>query len=345
MRIFADKLSGQLQRQLQNVYLVFGNEPLLILESRDAINQTAKQAGFLEKYYFTIDAQLNWNDVFDCCQALSLFSSKKVIELEVPESGINAAIGKALVELSGLLNPDIILILFGSKLTKQQENAKWFKTLHQHGSWVSCLTPDIQRLPQFVLTRCQKLNLHPDPEALQMLAQWHEGNLLALVQSLEKLALLYPDGELTLVRLEDSLNRYNHFTPFHWADALLAGKANRAQRILRQLEAEGIEPVILLRTIQRELSLLIQYKKELQQLSHGQLFDKYRIWQSKRPLYSSALQRLTPKQMNRLLKLLTQAEILVKTQYDQSPWPVIAQLSLEFCASESGNMTQLPLES
>ena len=346
MRIFADKLSAQLQRQLHNVYLVFGNEPLLLQESRDAIYQAARQAGFEEKHYFSIDAQLNWNEVFDCCQALSLFSSKKIIELEAPESGVNAAASKALIELSEQLNPDVILLLFGSKLTKQQENAKWFKTLNQQGAWVSCLTPDIQRLPQFVQTRCQKLNLHPDAQALQMLAQWHEGNLLALVQSLEKLALLYPDGELTLIRLEDSLNRHNHFTPFHWVDALLAGKGNRAQRILRQLEAEGVEPVILLRTLQRELSLLMVYKRELQHLSFGQLFDKYRIWQNKRPLYSAALQRLTSKQLNRLWKLLTQAEVLAKTQYELSPWPVITEVSLEFCASETetGSMPPLPMQ-
>lgn len=342
MRIFADKLAAHLQRELKNVYLIFGNEPLLLAESRDAIITTAKANGFLEKHYFSLDAQLDWNQVFDCCQALSLFSDKKIIELEVPESGVNATTGKSLIELAGQLHPDIILIIFGSKLTRQQENAKWFKTLHQHGLWVSCLTPDIQRLPQFVQTRCRQLNLHPDAQALQMLAQWHEGNLLALVQSLEKLALLYPDGELTLVRLEEALNRHNHFTPFHWVDALLAGKANRAQRILHQLEAEGVEPVILLRTLQKELLQLIRYKNELQNTSLAQLFDKYRIWQSKRPLYSAILQRLTLKQLNRDLKLLTQAEYLTKTQYDQSPWPVIAQLSLELCAPDSAAAIPLP---
>ncbi|PWI35177.1 DNA polymerase III subunit delta [Vibrio albus] len=338
MRIFADKLPAQLQRELKNVYLIFGNEPLLLSESRDAVITAAKEAGFSEKHYFTLDAQLDWNQVFDCCQALSLFSDKKIIELEVPESGINAAAGKSLVELAEQLNPDVLLIVFGSKLTRQQENAKWFKALHQHGMWVSCLTPDIQRLPQFVQARCRKLNLHPDAQALQMLAQWHEGNLLALVQSLEKLVLLYPDGELTLVRLEEALNRHNHFTPFHWVDALLAGKASRSQRILRQLEAEGVEPVILLRTLQKELTLVVRYKHELQTMPLAQLFDKYRVWQSKRPLYSAILQRLTLKQLNRAFKLLTQAEILTKTQYDQSPWPVIAQITLELCIPEQVNV-------
>ena len=164
-----------------------------------------------------------------------------------------------------------------------------------------------------------------------MLAQWHEGNLFALTQSLEKLALLYPDGVLNLVRLEESLSRHNHFTAFHWVDALLAGKAKRSQRILRQLEAEGVESVILARTIQKELTQLLNMATQIKTKPIGQVFESYRIWQSKRPLYSSALNRLQPEKIMQLLQLLAKIELLVKTQYDQSSWPLLHQLSTEIC--------------
>ncbi|WP_375753100.1 DNA polymerase III subunit delta [Vibrio sp. HN007] len=336
MRIFAEKLSDNLARQLSNIYLVFGNEPLLLLESRDQIYSVAVQAGFDEKHQFVVDSNINWNDVYDCCQALSLFSSKKVIELEIPESGINAGASKELISLSDNLNEDVVLLVTGSKLTKQQENAKWFKTFNQKGIWVSCLTPDISRLPSFIQTRCFKLGLKPDPEALQMLAQWHEGNLLALSQSLEKLSLLYPDGVLTLVRIEESLSRHNHFTAFHWMDAVLAGKPNRALRILRQLEAEGVEPIILLRTLQKELQLLLELKRESQGMNNpGALFDKHRIWQSKRPLYNAALNRLSYKSLTHSYRELTKIEIMAKTQYESSGWLDINRLSIELCSSKS----------
>ncbi|NOH97990.1 DNA polymerase III subunit delta [Vibrio sp. 99-70-13A1] len=331
MRIFADRLTEQLNKQLSQVYLIFGNEPLLLQESREAIQIAAKQQGFDERHRFAIDNSMDWNQVYDCTQALSLFSSRQIIELELPESGVNASIAKELLALSDHLHDDIMLIVVGTKLTKAQENAKWFKALSNQGHWVSCLTPDAQRLPQFVQTRCRAMGLSPDAEATQMLAQWHEGNLFALTQSLEKLALQYPDGQLTLVRLEESLSRHNHFTPFHWIDALLAGKGNRAQRILRQLEAEGVEAVILLRSLQRELTLLLQMQQQLKQMPIGQVFDKYRIWQSKKALYNTALTRVSHKQLHSLFALLTQAELYAKTQYEHSPWPLIHQLSVEFC--------------
>ncbi|WP_394146324.1 DNA polymerase III subunit delta [Vibrio atypicus] len=331
MRVFAERLGEQLSKQLHPTYLIFGGEPLLLQESRQAIQKAAFAQGFEERHRFAVDSSFGWNLVYDCCQAMSLFSARQIIELELPEAGVNAAIAKELLAIADLLHQDVLLVVIGTKLTKAQENAKWFKALSSKGCWVSCLTPDIQRLPQFVQARCRALNLKPDPEAVQMLAQWHEGNLFALTQSLEKLALLYPDGQLNLIRLEESLSRHNHFTAFHWVDALLAGKANRAQRIMRQLEAEGVEVVILARTIQKELSQLLAMLQMMKSSSMNQVFESYRIWQSKRPLYSAALGRLSVVRVSQLLQLLAKIEILTKTQYDQSSWPLLHQLSAEMC--------------
>ncbi|MDR9830681.1 DNA polymerase III subunit delta [Vibrio sp. FNV 38] len=335
MRIFADRLHEQLAKKLSPVYVIFGNEPLLLHESRLAIAEQAKKQGFLERHRFVLDNQTDWNAIFDCFQAMSLFSNQQIVELEVSESGVNAAQGKELIELATHLNQDTLLVLIGSKLTKAQENSKWFKTLSDQGTWVNCLTPDISRLPQFVKQRCQKIGLKADQESLQMLAQWHEGNLLALTQSLEKLALQYPDGQLSLVRIEQSLSRHNHFTVYHWIDALLAGKANRAQRIMRQLEAEGVEGVIIARSLQKELKLLMQLQGEMQQQPMPQVFEKNRIWQSKRPLYSAALQRLDIHSLQYCWALLTKAEITLKTQYEQPVWPIIQQLGVTLCSPQT----------
>lgn len=332
MRIFADKLAENLERKFFPIYLLMGNEPLLLQESKDLLYKSAKDKGFLDKQRFTLDKQVDWNLIFDCCQALSLFSNQQIIELELPETGVTAASAKELVNLTTMLNPDILLIVIGNKLSRAQENTKWFKALHQNGLLVSCNSPELRQLPLFVQQRCRKLKLTPDAEAIQMLAQWHEGNLLALAQSLEKLALLYPDGKLTMPRVEAALSRHNHFTPFQWTDALLAGQAKRAQRILRQLHAEGQEAIILLRTIQKELFLLIEMRQSFDHGSaFGKIFDQHRIWQNKRPLYTSALQRLNLAFLQRQVHLLCQLELSVKTTFDQDPWPKLSQLSIELC--------------
>jgi DNA polymerase-3 subunit delta len=329
MRIFADRLTEQLTKGLAPLYLLFGNEPLLLQESINAIEQTAKSQGFEEIHRHQADNTIDWDIVYDQCQAMSLFASRQIIEITLPEAGANAQIATHLVEICQLINPDILLVIIGPKLTKAQESSKWFKTLSANGTWVNCLSPDMNRLPQFVAQRCARLGLHPDKEAVQMLAQWHEGNLMALAQSLEKLALLFPDGQLTLVRIEESLTRHNHYTVFNWTDSLLEGKPNRGQRILRQLKAEATEPTILLRSLQKELLLLWALKVKQQQGQLSAEMDRQRVWSSKRPLYSAALNRLDLDKIQSLIQQLTNVEKLVKTQYIDAPWLSLEQISAQ----------------
>ncbi|SHO57998.1 DNA polymerase III subunit delta [Vibrio quintilis] len=329
MRIFAESLAGQLHQQLLPVYLIFGNEPLLIQESKAAVKAAAKNQGVDTFCRYQVDSSLNWDEVFEHFQTLSLFSSRQLVELTLPDS-FTASVTSKLLTLSTLVNQDTTLVINGPKLTKAQENTKWYKALTTNGCHVNCLSPDLNRLPQFVLQRCKGLGLSPDKETIQMLAQWHEGNLLALVQSLEKLALLYPDGQLTVIRVEASLSRHNHFSVFHWIDALLDGKSNRCQRILRQLKAEGTEPVILLRSVQKELYLLLelQSQKDHQDIYH--LMNQYRIWKNKRPFYIHALERLNLPAIHRLIHQLSHLESVTKLQYNQDPWPLLQQLSIDF---------------
>ncbi len=329
MRIFADRLPEQLAKGLAPAYLIFGNEPLLIQESLNSIEYQAKSEGFEEIHRYQADNTIDWDSIYDQCRELSLFASRQLIEITLPENGANAQVAAHLIEIGQQINPDVILIIIGQKLTKAQESTKWFKTLSSLGIWVNCLSPDLNRLPQFVAQRCTKVGLIPDKEAVQMLAQWHEGNLLALAQSLEKLALLFPDGRLTLIRIEESLTRHNHFTVFHWTDALLEGKSNRSQRILRQLKAEGMEPTILLRSVQKELLLLWQLKVKQEQGQLSAELDRLRVWSSKRPIYSAALNRLNLDNIQSLIKQLTIIEKLVKTQYSDTPWQSLEQLSLD----------------
>jgi len=341
MRIYPEQLTQQLNKGLRQAYLLFGNEPLLKQECSVQIKQAAEKAGFNERHAFTIDAQLDWNQVLDCCQAMSLFSSRQIIELEVPESGLNPNQAKALQEVIATLHTDILLLMHGPRLNKKQESAKWFKAVADLGLYVPCNTPDARHLPRFIQGRCQQLGLQPDHESVLMLAQWHEGNLLALAQSLQKLTLLYPDGALTVVRLEEALSRHNHYTPFQLVDALLAGQSKRSQRVLRQLEGEGIEAVILLRTLQRELTQL--YKMQ-EMGSKGNplniIFEQFRIWQSRREVYIGALHRLPLSTLIQLLRQLAELEVKVKTDFDYQPWPALSALCAEMCGIRTHTMAQ-----
>ncbi|QQK72951.1 DNA polymerase III subunit delta [Pectobacterium versatile] len=331
IRLYPEQLTAQLHEGLRGCYLVFGSDPLLLQESFDSIKRVAQQHEFSEHFSFILDLHTDWDAIFSTCQALSLFASRQSLLLVLPENGPNAAMGENLVKLSGLLHPDILLILRGHKLTKAQENSAWFKALAQDSVYINCLTPEQAQLPRWVAQRAKSMKLTLDEQATQLICYCYEGNLLALSQALERLALLYPDGKLTLPRVESAVNDAAHFTPFHWLDALLAGKGKRAWHILQQLKQEDCEPVILLRTLQRELLQLLALKRRMSDTPLRTLFDQQKVWQNRRDLLTQALQRLSLQQLQQAVRLLTQVEITLKQDYGQSVWSELESLAMLLC--------------
>lgn len=331
IRLYPEQLRAQLSEGLRAAYLLLGNDPLFLQESLDAIRHACVNEGFTEHHTFTLDASTDWNEIFSLCQAMSLFASRQTLLLLLPENGPNAAINEQLSTLVSLLHDDLLLIVRGNKLTKSQENAAWIQALASRAVQISCQTPEPAQLPRWLANRAKQSNLQLDEPASQLLCYCYEGNLLALAQALERLSLLWPDGKLTLPRVEQAVNDAAHFTPFHWVDALLAGKSKRALHILQQLRLEGSEPVILLRTVQRELLLLVTLKRQSAHTPLRSLFDKHRVWQNRRGMVGEALNRLSGPQLRQAVTLLSRAELTLKQDYGQSIWAELESLSLLLC--------------
>lgn len=331
IRIYPEQLRAQLREGLRACYFLAGNEPLLIQESADAIRAAAGSQGFEEHFSVTLDAQTDWQALFASCQALSLFTLRQTLTLTLPENGPNAAMAEQLVALSALLHSDILLVLRMTKLTKAQENSAWYKALSSQAVLVPCQTPEQAQLPRWVAARAKAMQLSVDEAAVQLLCYCYEGNLLALAQALERLSLLWPDGKLTLPRVEAAVNDAAHFTPFHWVDALLAGKGKRALHILHQLQKEESEPVILLRTLQRDLLTLLHLQRNQAKQPLRTLMDQQRIWQNRRALFTGALQRLDAGRLHQAVHLLAELELTMKQDYGQNLWPQLETLSLLLC--------------
>ncbi len=342
-RIFPEQLAVSLKNNLSGIYYLLGQDPLLLSESRDLIIQTAIAQGFDEKFEVQADNSTDWNDLFERCQSIGLFFNKQILILNLPENP-TALLHNNLSELISLLNADVLLILQLPKLTKPMEKQEWFKRAEQyepHIPLVNCQTPNAEQLPRWVLNRAKTMGLNIEQEAVQLLCYSYENNLLALKQSLQLFALLYPDNKLTFARVKSVVEQASVFTPFQWIDALLEGKESRARRILQGLQAEEVQPVILLRTLQRELLVLLELSKPQQRLTDldqalplSQLregFDRLKVWQNRRPFFTQAFQRLTYRKLYLILQQLAQLERAVKQDFSADVWDMLADLSVQIC--------------
>lgn len=343
-RIYPEHLATSLQHGLKAAYLAIGQDPLLLDETKLLIQQVAYQQGFDEKKEINIENSTDWNDLFECCQSMGLFFNRQLLVLNLPEN-LNTTQQAKLQELISLLHPDILLLLTLPKLSKNIEKQQWFLQLATlNAITINCNTPILEQLPKWILARAKAMALWIEPESVQLLAYSYESNLLALKQILQLLQLLYPDNKLSFSRVKSCVEQASVFTPYQWIDALLAGKCNRALRILDRLKQEDLQPVLLVRLLQRELKTLLDLTLSThnQNLSHqGQHkidlshlrteFDRLKIWKNRRPLYTEILKRLTYYKLYQLLQQLADIERIIKRDFSADVWQQLEKLSLDCC--------------
>ena len=336
-RVFAEQLAPSLARQLCPLYLLTGEDPLLLSESQDAIVQSAIQQGFDERFEQDINASTDWNALFERAQSFGLFFAKQVLVLNFPEN-LTSPMQQGLAELIQLLHADFLLLAKIPKLSKAMEKQAWFVAADKaNGLQVSCQTPSAEQLPRWLNARAKAMGLQLDAEAAQLLCYSYENNLLALKQTLQLLDLLYPDHQLSFARVNGVVEQSAVFTPYQWVDALLAGKGNRARRILQGLQQEDVQPIILLRTLQRDLLTLLELARPEQPVHLNdpiptyklrEHFDRLKVWQNRRPLFSQAVQRLTYGKLYAIIQQLAQLERLAKNEFDNDLWNQLADLSV-----------------
>ncbi|MPY22823.1 DNA polymerase III subunit delta [Shewanella psychropiezotolerans] len=329
MRVYPDQLLRNLS-PLKQCYLIFGDDPWLCETSRSQIYHQAKSQGFEEKIQLTQESGFNWNELVDQWQAMSLFSSRRVIELILPQAKPGAEGGTIFQSLMQMANPDVLLIITGPKLAAEQTKSKWFKTLDSQGIYVPCMTPEGSQFQRWLEGRIQHFALNLTRDAKDMLFSLYEGNLLAADQSLQLLQLLSPNEQIDSPELSRYFEDQSRFSVFQLTDAMLNNRQDKAQHILSQLKAEGVAMPIILWGIFKELAILLQLKsaQEAQESLQG-LWGKLRIWDKRKPFYLAALNRLSQFQIEALLASASDIELKLKQQGIED-WTGVSHLSLLF---------------
>jgi len=339
MRIYPEKLQAQLKKPLLPVYVISGDEPLLSQECADAIRIAAREQGFTERELFHFEGnskQFDWDPLINEFNAMSLFSDKKIIEARVPGGKPGDKGIAALAEICANPTPDNLLLVIFPKLEKSALNSKWLKTLESAGAHIQVWPVNATQMPRWIDQRLRASNINANQEAVQILADRVEGNLLAAVQEIEKLKLLAPEGAVDGCTMSSVVTDSARYNVFEFVDRILAGDAQSAAKSLRGLENEGTEPIPLLWAITRELRILV---KASDAVANGQKSDwalkKAGVWEKRIPLFRSALKRLKPAHLRMLLRQASAIDRGIKGMRDADTWDELATLALSFAGSQT----------
>jgi DNA polymerase-3 subunit delta len=248
MKLSLDELPAQLAQRLLPAYLISGDEPLRVGEASDLIRARARAAGYEEREVFFIErAGAVWDEVQQSAQSLSLFANRRVIEIRMPtgKPGVNGA--AALLRVMAAAGDELLLLVITGKLERETQGAEWVRALQARGAWLPIWPIARAQLPQWLQARFRAAGLRADEEALELLAERSEGNLLAAQQEIEKLALLLPPGAaVSATEVAASSADSARFDVFQLGEAVRAMEPGRSLRILAGLQAEGAEALLVL---------------------------------------------------------------------------------------------------
>ena len=246
MQLRGPDLPQQLAKGLLPAYVIHGDEPLLAMEAADAVRAAARKNGFTERQVIEPGRSFDWSEFTHAAASMSLFAEKKIVELRLPNGKPGAHGGPAIAAYCENPNPDQLLLITLPRLDRSGQGSAWFNALSRLGAVVDIWPLDRARLTGWISERLARQKQRAPREVLDFLAERVEGNLLAAHQEILKLALLAPEGELSLETVEEAVASVARYDPYDAAQALVSGDIARYVRVIEGLRGEGEAPTFVL---------------------------------------------------------------------------------------------------
>lgn len=329
MKINPGQLGQALEKSLAPVYLVSGDEPLLVQEACDQVRARAREAGFNDRQVYHADQHLNWGALRDELGAMSLFAERRRIEIHLPTGKLGD--GRDVIE-HALTQPadDILLLLISTRLDAAETRRKWYKQLQKTGVHVTVWPVDADKFAGWLQQRARSRGLTLTQGALNLLAERLEGNLLAASQELDRLSLLAAEKTINEDVVEAAVQYSARFNIFEVISDLLAGRAPHASKVITTLQQEGESPLGLLAVLVRDINMTLELQQAMKRREVPATFlKKHGVFQPQRArAIEQAARRLRPPTLHQALTLCSEADRAAKGYGDLSPWHHLSDLAV-----------------
>lgn len=322
MRLKPENLAQELGRGLASVYLVSGDDPLLVGEAVDAIRSAARAAGYADRTVFSIERYFDWGEFRQAAQSLSLFAERRLFELRMPTGKPDKG-AATLIDVATRPPPDVVCLIVTDKLDRKAGDTPWIRAVEEHGVWVQIWPVETAALPAWLRARAAALHIALDPQAAHLIVERVEGNLLAAKQELDKLVLLADGKRITAELVVQTVADSARFDVLQLGSAAAAGEKERTLRILLGLKSEGMDPTLILWALVRELRGLyqMQERRRLRGSNRGS------GWHLAAVPTAEALSRLGKVPLVPLMRQAQHADRVLKGLARGDPWLAVTGLA------------------
>jgi DNA polymerase-3 subunit delta len=346
MQLALPQLQAHLQKGLRSLYTLHGDEALLVQEAADAIRATARAQGYTERSVHVVSgAHFDWSEVLAAGGSLSLFADRQMLEVRIP-TGKPGKEGSPMIQQlaqSAEGNDSTLTLFILPKLDNPTKKGAWFGALDQYGVTLQVESVERAHLPQWIAQRLKLQNQsvaagQEGQACLQFFADRVEGNLLAAHQEIQKLGLLYPQGELSLEQVESAVLNVARYDVFKLSESVLSGQVARVQRMLDGLQAEGEAAVLVHYTLAEDIRALKRVKDAIAEGKPLPMaLREQRIWGVREKLFERVLPRLSGARLAQLLQNAHQVDGIVKglkvADWPTDPWQALQRLALRVASA------------
>ncbi len=346
MQLALPQIQAHLQKGLRSLYTLHGDEALLVQETADAIRAVARSQGYTERSVHVVSgAHFDWSEVLAAGGSMSLFADKQLLEIRIP-TGKPGKEGSPMIQQLAQTaegNDSTLTLFILPRLDSATKKGAWFGALDQYGVTVQIDSLDRAQLPQWI---AQRLKLQGQSvvagqegqNCLQFFADRVEGNLLAAHQEIQKLGLLFPQGELTQAQVESAVLNVARYDVFKLSESVLSGQIARVQRMLDGLQAEGEAAVLVHYTLAEDIRALKRIKDAMAEGKPLPMaLREHRIWGPREKLFERVLPRLSASRLAQLLQNAHQVDGIIKglkvADWPTDPWQALHRLALRVASA------------
>lgn len=319
------------QQQPAPIYLLSGDETILLDNAKHSIYQYVHRYGFTQREVFYIETMADWQSFMLSAYNSSLFSTQQLLELRLSSVRLGEKGNKALQEYALRPPRDTVLVLMMPKVDAATQKSKWFKAIEKSGTVVQIWALANQHLLNWIANKAQHFGLHLSHQSIQIIAEHTAGNLLATQQEIEKLSLLYgvvnSDGQKRTIisdkQVVAALSDNARFNIFTLTDVIYTRNKAQIVNVLEHLSKDSIEPTLVLWALTREIRMLLDLKKAS---FNATLLDQrlgcpmYKIKNDYKPKIKQLLSLLTTTHLESLLQRAACVDWIIKGVEKGNVW-------------------------
>ncbi len=329
--IHVDKLKKYLVQKLHSCYILLGEDLFLLNKNQDLILNFANKKGFIEKKIVNIETNQDWNKIIDFYKKKSLFFKKTILIINFIIKNLNITLINNINQISFFLNSDVLTILKFNHLSFFIQKNKLLDKLKCYSNTVSCFTPYGLFFINWVQYEISEKNINIEQQAFFLLCKYYEGNTLFICQILDILLLTWPNTCITVENIKKVIIDFFIFSPLHWINAIFEGKIKKSIYILNIFYKKKYDPLILIRSLQKDLLILIYMKRE-KKININAFLKKNNIWNIRYPFFINAFKNIQNHTFLKAIQILVKIEINIKKKYNYAVWDELKELNLMICS-------------